>query len=212
MIKELSDALRRLVNSLSVRPIATLVASFLICMGYIGYKSYDRLEQLVVTPDEEATRFREQLESSKLVNDSLEQLRVTLGAHSIVIKQFHNGRHDLTGLPFTEASATFYTDNYEDVGDEPLSSMNGTLRKIWSDIADPRCVVLNAPVDSSSRRYFKENGLVRIVECPLTNLLNYPIGTITVGFSASSTTSDQVAMNKTSAIAKRVTGYLNNGY
>jgi hypothetical protein len=54
--------------------------------------------------------------------------------------------------------------------------------------------------------------LNRVVECPLTNLLNYPIGKITVGFSADSTVSDEVAVSKTATIAKRVTGYLNNGY
>jgi hypothetical protein len=180
-------------------------------MSYIGFKSYNNLEQLIVTPDEEAIRFKDQLESSKLVNDSLEQLRATLGAHSAVIKQFHNGRHDLTGIPFTEASATFYTESYEEVGDEPLSSLNGSLRKMWVQIQNPKCIVLNAPVDSSSRRYFKAYSLTRVVECPLTNLLNYPIGTITVGFSESNTT-DEEAIERTSAIAKRVTGYLNNGY
>lgn len=211
MIKELSDAFRRLVNSLAVRPIATLIAIFLVVTSYIGFKSYNTLEQLVVTPDEEASRFKNQLESSKLVNDSLEHLRSEMGAHSVVIRQFHNGRHDLTGIPFTESTATYYTDNYEGVDDEPLSAMNGSLRRMWSDIRDPRCVVLSAPVDTSSRKYFKNYGLTRVIECPLTNLLNYPIGTVAIGFSGG-TVNDKVAIDKTSTIAKRITGYLDNGY
>ena len=212
MIKELSDAFRRLVYSLSVKPITTMIAIFLISMSYVAVKSYDRLEQMVVTPDEEAVRFREQLESAKLVNESLENLRGTLGAHSVVIKQFHNGRHDLTGIPFTEASATYHTDSYDNMGTEAVSTMNTSLRKIWAEIDKPSCVVLNAPIDSSTRKYFMAYELNRIVECPLTNLLNYPIGKITVGFSADNTISDEVAVTRTAAIAKRVTGYLNNGY
>jgi hypothetical protein len=212
MIKELSDAFRRLVYSLSVKPITTMVAIFLVSISYVAVKSYDRLEQMVITPDEEAVRFREQLESAKLVNESLENLRLSLGAHSVVIKQFHNGRHDLTGIPFTEASATYHTDSYDNMGTEAVSTMNTSLRKIWAEIDKPTCVVLNAPIDSSTRKYFMAYELNRIVECPLTNLLNYPIGKITVGFSADNTISDEVAVARTAAIAKRVTGYLNNGY
>lgn len=211
MIKELSDAFRRLVNSLSIRPLSTLAALFIICMAYIGVKSYSTLENLVITPDEEASRFKDQLESSKLVNESIEQLRADLGANNVVIRQFHNGRHDLTGIPFTESSATYYTESYEDIGDEAISSMNGSLRQIWGRIDRPECIVLNSPVDSSSRKYFKAYGLTKVIECPLTNLLNYPVGTITVGFSAGNT-SDEVGVKKTEAIAKRVTGYLSNGY
>ena len=212
MIKELSDAFRRLVHSLSVKPMATIVAIFLVAMSYIAVKSYDKLEQIVVTPDEEAVRFREQLESAKLVNDSLENLRTSLGAHSVVIKQFHNGRHDLTGIPFTEASVTYHTESYDSMNTEAVSTMNTSLRRIWTEIDNPACIVLNGPIDSSSRKYFTAYELNKVVECPLTNLLNYPIGKITVGFSADNTVSDDVAITKTAAIAKRVTGYLNNGY
>ena len=211
MIKELSDAFKSLVASLSVRPVATLAAVLIICLGYISYKSYNTLEDLIVTPSEEAARFKEQLESAKLVNESLYQLNTDLHAHSVIIRQFHNGRHDLTGIPFTETTASYYTDAYELSGDEPVSSMNESLRMIWKKIDKPECTVLYGPVDSSSRRYFKAYNLRKVVQCPLTNLLNYPIGTITVGFSEGDT-DETVAVRKTSAIAKRVTGYLINGY
>jgi hypothetical protein len=98
------------------------------------------------------------------------------------------------------------------MGTEAVSTMNTSLRKIWVIIDKPTCVVLDGPVDSSTRKYFMAYELNRVVECPLTNLLNYPIGKITVGFSADSTVSDEVAVSKTATIAKRVTGYLNNGY
>lgn len=212
MIKELSDAFKSLVASLSVRPLATLTAVLILGLGFVAYKSYNTLEELVVTPSEEAARFKEQLESAKLVNESLNQLNADLKSHSVVIRQFHNGRHDLTGIPFTETTATYYTEQYDiSGGDEPVSSMNESLNKIWTTIDKPECTVLYGPVDSSSRRYFKAYNLNKVVICPLTNLLNYPIGTITVGFSEGDT-NDAVAVSKTSAIAKRVTGYLTNGY
>lgn len=205
----MSNAFRALVASLSVRPFTTLAAFFLLSLGYVVYKSYDTLESLVVTPGEEASRFRAQLESSALVNTAIENLRVSLNAHSVVVRQFHNGRHDLTGLPFTESTTTFYTDKYSPGSDEPLSSMNTSLKTIWKSIENPACRVTYVPDDKASRKYFKEYKLIKIVECPITNLLNYPIGMITVGFSDSNTVSDEVAINRTAAIAKRITGYLN---
>lgn len=211
MIKELSDAFARLVNSLSSKPLATIVAVFLVGVSYIAYRSYNALEEMIITPSEEAARFREQLESAQLVNQSIEQLRSDLKANNVVIRQFHNGKHDLTGIPFTEASSTFFTGEYDDPGDEAVSTMNISLRKMWKQIDRPECVVLYSPTDSSSRKYFKTYNLTKVVLCPLTNLLNYPVGTIAVGFSVSDT-DDALAVNKTSAIAKRVTGYLSNGY
>lgn len=183
-----------------------MVAVFLALMAYVAYKSYDKLERLVITPEEEAAKFEEQLKSAELVNESLEKLKTELGAEFVVIHQFHNGRHDLTGIPFTEATATFYTDEPV-VIEEPLSAMNGTLRRMWKVIDRPECLELVAPVDVSSKKYFYNANY--IIKCPLTNLLNYPIGTITVGFSASGPAD---AVSKTSAISKRVTGYLNASF
>lgn len=212
MIKDLSEALRRLVNSLSVRPFATILAVLLLYTTYVAYKSYDRLEQLIVTPSEEAQRFKEQLDSAALVNTAIENHRLALNANSVIVRQFHNGRHDLTGIPFTESTVTFYSGgSYTQSVDEPLSAMNNSLRTMWKRIDRPECIVTYSPNDISSNRYFTEFKLNREVQCPLTNLLNYPIGTISVGFSDGNTVSDEVAIELTTTMAKRITGYLNNG-
>jgi hypothetical protein len=213
MIKELSDALRALINSLSMRPLATITAVFIIFAAYIGYRSYDTLQQMIVTPHEESNRFKAQLASAALVNDAIEKLNTDLGAHSVIIKQFHNGRHDLTGIPFTEATSTFYTSQYEGVSEEPLSALNKSLTRMWQEIDRPECITIRQGIDNSTSKYFREYKLNRVVICPLTNLLNYPIGTITVGFNSASDTvvGDVVALQRTSAIAKRITGYLEDG-
>lgn len=214
MIKEFSDAFKSLVRSLSIRPLPTLAAILILCTGYIGIRSYRTLENMVVTPEEEAARFEAQLNSAALVNSSIEKLRSDLGAENVVIRQFHNGRHDLTGIPFTETSATYYTSTFEDNGDEAVSSMNTSLKKIWGGRIDkPECIVLYGPVDASTGKYFRSYKLAKMIQCPLTNLLKYPVGTITVGFSESDTKlKDDVLLEKTSYIAKRITGYLVNGY
>lgn len=214
MIKELSDALRRLINSLSKKPIETILALLLIVAIYVGYRSYDALENMIITPQEEAYRFGKQLEGADLVNEAIENLRIELKADNVLIKQFHNGRHDLTGIPFTEASTTFVASAIEDGGnlskEEPVPTMNKSLRKVWQRIDRPQCTVLYTPVDISTRRYFYTHNLNRAVVCPLVNLLNYPIGIVVVGFSEGNTTDDEVALSRTAHIGKRVTGYLND--
>jgi hypothetical protein len=184
----------------------------IIFTTYIVYRSYDTLQQMIVTPHEESERFKAQLASAALVNDAIENLSTDLRGHSVVIKQFHNGRHDLTGIPFTETTATFYTMNYEDTGEEPLSALNSSLRLMWKEIDRPECIILTRGIDNSTAAYFRRHQLNRVVICPLTNLLNYPIGTITVGFSAGDTPlSNKFVLDRTHLMSKRITGYLENG-
>lgn len=213
MIKELSDAIRSLINSLAVRPIPTISALLIVFVAYISYKSYDTLQALVLTPHEEYHRFQTQLGSTALVNDAIENFNTEVGSHSVIIKQFHNGKHDLTGIPFTEATATFFSSNYEISEEERISSLNASLRLMWNDIDSPECIILYKGIDHSTRKYFRDYNLNRVVICPLTNLLNYPIGTVTVGFSASDAPiSDQIVLRKTHLIAKRITGYLDESF
>ena len=193
------------------------MAVFILFTGYVGVKSYTAIQNLVVTPDQEAYRFEKQLTNAEIINKGIEDLRSSMRADNVLIRQFHNGRHDLTGIPFTGISTTFYVDPMDNDGhepslDEPISAMNKSLRQVWQRIDKPECIVLYQPVDVSTRRYFKAHKLNRAVVCPLVNLLNYPIGVMVIGFSESSTVSDQEAEIKTSLLAKRVTGYLNNGY
>lgn len=217
MIKDLSKALKALIDSLSAKPVATMMAVFIVFASYAGVKSYNTIQSMVVTPDQQAARFKAQLHSTDIINKSLEDLRTSTKADNVIIRQFHNGRHDLTGIPFTSISTTYYVDPLDEGGhepalDEPISSMNKSLRQVWQRIDRPECIVLYSPVDISTRRYFKAHKLNKAVACPLVNLLNYPIGIMVVGFSEGNTTADEDILKRTSVLAKSVTGYLNNGY
>jgi len=216
MIKQLSDAFKAFIDSLSSKPLATIVGVFIIFVAYLGYNTYDTLQRLVISPHEEAVRFERQLTNSEIINEAIEKLRMDLGADNVVIRQFHNGKHDLTGIPFTSIATTYYVDPWDmhdTQEDEPVSASNRSLRRVWQQIDKPECVIISSPVDISTRKYFKTHNLNKMAICPLVNLLNYPIGVMLIGFSEGNTTSsDEVIIQRTSAIAKRVTGYLTNGY
>ena len=211
MIRDLSNALRRLINSLALRPLPTLAGVLILFIAFIGYRSYDNIEKLIISPTEESARFSAQLQSAELVNEAIENLALDLGAHSVVVRQFHNGRHDLTGIPFTEATATFYTTNFDELkNEETLSASNRSLRRMWASFDKPVCIVITQGIDASTRKYFQKYDLVRVAVCPLRNPLNYPIGTITVGLTAQSIASDAQVITRTTVIANSVVGYLQN--
>lgn len=216
MIKELSDALKALVDSLSAKPLATMMAICIVFVGYVSYVNHDAIQALIITPSQEAERFEKQLSSADIINQAIEGLRTDLSADNIAIRQFHNGKHDLTGIPFTSIQTTYYMELegiHEEVPvDEPVSATNKLLRLMWKRIDKPECVVLNKPIDYSTKVYFREHKLEKAAACPLVNLLNYPIGIMLVGFTEGNTKSDVEILQKTSVIARRVTGYLNNGY
>lgn len=205
MIKELNDFFNSAVDAFSKHPFATLSTILIGIVLYLGYRTLDRIETIVVPPSLESERFHQQLSTSEQINLALRNLRSDLGAHSVVLRQFHNGKHDLTGIPFTKASVTFYeADESLLEEDEPLSSMSTSLSKMWKRIDSPECVVLDAPVDKTTKYYMSKNELNFIIVCPMVNLLKYPVGTLTVGMKAVQPGS----VERVHRVASKVTGYL----
>ena len=205
MIKEIGELFQTVVNSLVKAPFATLTTILLLCLVYIGYYSIGKLDTLVVSPVVEAERFQNHLVASEQVGEALEKLKVEQGAHSASIRQFHNGKYDLTGIPFTTSTMTFYTDGITHIEDEPLAAMGKVLNRMWKKIDAPVCTTLEYGIDASTKHFMDEYELKYIVVCPMTNLLKYPVGTLTVGYKDK----NSMDVSKVHEAAKRVTGYLN---
>lgn len=212
MIKEIGELFKTAVDSLSQHPFASLATVLIAIVLYIGYRTLDRIETIVVPPSLEATRFHEQLAASEQVNTSLQNLAVDTEAHSVVLRQFHNGKHDLTGIPFTKSSVTFYelreSGQSLEEQDEPISAMSTSLSRIWKTIDNPECLVLvDYGIDKTTKHYMEVNELNSVIVCPMVNLLKYPVGTLTIGFKRRDPGAGAVA--KAKVVASRVTGYLN---
>lgn len=205
MIKDLNDFFSSAVDAFSKHPFATISTILIGIVLYLGYRTLDRIETIVIPPSLEAERFHQQLSTSEQINLALKNLREDVGAHSVVLRQFHNGKHDLTGIPFTKSTVTFY-DAEESLleEDEPLSSMSTSLSKMWKRIDSPSCIVLGSPVDKTTKYYMSKNELNYIIVCPLVNLLKYPVGTLTVGLK----TLPVGSVDKVQKVANQVTGYL----
>lgn len=212
MMEGINELFKTAVDSLSKHPFATLSTILIAIVLYIGYRTLDRIETIVVPPSLEATRFHEQLEASEQVNTSLKNLAVDIDAHSVVLRQFHNGKHDLTGIPFTKSSVTFYeirqTSQSLEENDEPISAMSSSLSKVWTSIDNPKCIVIvDYGIDKTTKYYMQTHELGSVIVCPMVNLLKYPVGTLTVGFKRRDP--GPGAVQKIETVATQVTGYLN---
>lgn len=201
----MDQLIKDLLANFYSRPVSTLAAILILGIAFVTYKSYDKLEATFLSPQEEASRFHRALESMQLVNDAMTNLKTDTSATAVTVYQFHNGKHDLTGIPFTSALVTFSTEGYS--ANVPMSTLNSSLRAVWTSIDKPSCTMLTAPVDVESQKYFAQYKLKSEILCPLVNPLNYPIGIVSVGYPTKDVA--PIAIDKTSEVAKRVVGYLN---
>lgn len=198
------ELIKDLISKFYSRPITTVAMLLIFLIAFVTYKSYDKIEALVVTPKDEAARFHESLESMQLINTALAKIKTDTGARGVTIYQFHNGKHDLTGIPFTGALVTFSTEGY--TGDMPLSTLNASLRLVWQDIDAPRCQIINRAIDSETANVFDKYGQSYQIICPLINPLNYPVGLLTVGYT---TKPPEFALAEIEHASYSIVGYLN---
>lgn len=220
MLKEFIDSLKALVDEVAAKPLGAILAVILIMAAYFAFTTsikIDRLNNLAPTANIEQQRFERALDANNQINIAMEETREKLGASRILVKQFHNGRADLTGIPFTSITTTFISskegfglsDSAYDT--RPLSTMNNTLREIWKSHDKPHCVVksVKSVRDYELKNLLESRGVNKVAYCPMTNLLNYPVGVISLGYvQTENTPSDQVIMQEMQKLSDKIVGFL----
>ena len=193
MIEHLPNAFQQLVEIFKQNLGISLLVAILLIVGIIGYNvsvNTQIVSQLQSTPERGALHFEQALESSSLVNDTLKDIQHVTGGSYVLIRQFHNGKQDLTGLPFMY-SATSHVAAQEGISVEtsmydsvPLSTQSRTLGVMWSDLKNPSCLSFRTEEipDSILRANTKRQGISAVLQCPLVNPLNYPIGYVAVWY------------------------------
>lgn len=208
------DQFLKFVEALKQNPTTVVLAILLALASFAAYSAIQNGELLKViapSPQAEAALFQRSLDASKDITVALDNLRYATGADEVVIRQFHNGRYDLTGIPFTSVSATYVSsDKTElDFSAKPLAYMGGTVRQMWQNLGDPRCVVYRGDIpDVGLRSELSMSS--RTVICPLVSILKYPIGTLSLHYRTSSTNlTDDALIARTEGVSVRIAGYLN---
>lgn len=200
---------------------------FLLIIG-IGYTVFESRKLIIESYTEHSVsgqQFERIIESNKKVNITLERLVAETGADAALISRFHNGKEDLTGIPFHFITTEFeaissnfvarngYTVVYPIETDSHLASIDKTLESVFPRNADPVCIMTDSQkVKSPSFR--KRNiqlGFTRGIICPITNINEYPIGLLSLRF-INKPNENQVGsfVEKANATAIKVGGYLDS--
>lgn len=212
------SSLTKLVKTMGQNIGATLLLLLIVIVsigGWITVKHLTTILEHFPTPQVEQERFGRVLAVDELVHTDLNSTMHGIGADRVIVAQFHNGRVDLTGLPFNFASVTyvatapgiaFSEDNFSSV---PLSVLNDMLVPMWGQ-GTTRCVHLQADEVKNPvyRARLANNGTKQIIGCPVKNLGGGPVGVLVGSWVASDQINVEDASSKLSEAAGRISGYL----
>lgn len=161
-----------------------------ICFG--GYILHTELGYIkTLFPSHNEQYFEVALRRDELINQSLSVSKETLEAEMSAIAQFHNGQYDLTRLPFTSVSITYFSGEIaltttEVFSSRPLSTINKTMIEMWKSNPTPKCIQYSTDTipDISYKQRIERSGLAWVSLCPLVNILDYPIGYYAMGYDS----------------------------
>lgn len=142
------------------------------------------------SPKQEAVRFDESVVADSSINETLNKIRQEINADRIMIRQFHNAKADLTGLPFASVSTTYHSlspgvmMSSSSFQPYPLSTVNDILAKMFVRGKEPACakILLSEINNPIFLNELKESGDVIMYACPMRNLKGQPVGFISASY------------------------------
>ncbi len=170
------------------------------------------------TPEIEKQRFNESIVADGLIREALDHDRKIINADRVLIRQFHNSKADLTGLPFASISTTYaamapgVSLEAAAYGPYPLSTMNEQLKIMWVDGQEPKCVRMDisAVKDTQWKSYWEKNGAKVGYTCPILNLRGQPIGIIGAEYltAEKNRPTDEIIVDILKKTGEKSAGYL----
>lgn len=214
--------LQSLIITVRRNALSSAFTTFMLLILIFAWSARDNIATFIErnpSSHQEKQRFDQSVVADSQINATLEDVRKQLNADRILIRQFHNSKADLTGLPFASVSTTYYSLSpgvdltMESLQSYPLSTVNEQLSRMFQPEQAPQCSIVR-PIkdisDPSYRNYLEKNGEVLVYACPLMNLRGQPVGFITVSYltEEKERPSDEeinIVINRT---GERVVGYL----
>lgn len=220
-MEKLNETFHGLFSKFQENPFTFTLFVILCLFSYVIYTQVDTLEQYIPTPEYESAQFEASLTRDEQINASLEDSRVFYDAAGVTIGQFHNGQYDLTRLPFTKVSITYYTGDLSQeqtinlYNARPISTMNNIMLDMWKDKEKPQCIAKATSQlrDIGYKNRMESIGIGFVTLCPLTNIRNYPIGYLSVGYRESDPDPEKIdiLLDYQRTLSARIAGYLQEG-
>ena len=216
----------RLVNLFSKNRTDFLITLVLLVALGAGYAAYENRQFLVqqwqkenhyITPEQ----FHRLVQIDKQIEQSLRQSLNEMDADRVVLRRFHNGRQDFTGIPFENIADAneVVSDRFVKVagagGDLAMASVNGGLLQVWADPRTPTCQLYlpgqgkyDYP-DSELRAWAVAANIHWTIVCPVVNLQRYPIGVVAASSTVPAASGQiEAYMRNLAMVSSRISGYL----
>ena len=220
-MKETIEALSTFAATVKNNKFGACVTILLVILLMVGLgmvaNTNNRVNHVSPTPQMEAARFIRANRATEQINTLLDSKLQELNADRAGVRQFHNGKTDLAGLPFnfvstmyvrTKQGVGFPVENYQQVPASTISEITSTM---WHDYRNPVCITVDtATVKTQSyRRYLEDLDVDVFYACPITNIEMYPIGFVFLTYKGTTDRpSDEEVIAKVSDTAQRISGYL----
>lgn len=198
--------------------IYTLALLLVIGVGYTMFEKRSEIWDMMFVAGEISEQdFVDILKINNNIQTALDALRDETNAHKVSISRFHNGKYDLTGVPFEKitevysSSSAYYTPSKDSGMSLPLPALQEILGGMWLKFKDPVCISNNIKDYTDLRliSYLKTNKIEREVVCPITNITNYPLGILVVDLKGEPTPAElERIITLTNTTAQKVGGYL----
>ena len=167
--------------------IVTLMSVFTIMTHF------DQLMRLAgPSPQEEADRFPRTLHIGTVINAELGYARQQINADRLLVSEYHNNTHDLTGLPFTSIQtiaiqtkgSAYNFDNPHTGESRSLFEYTDLLNLMWKPNQNPQCARLDTQAipEGDWKDRLVSHGVQVTFNCPMYNPHHYPIGHITASY------------------------------
>lgn len=221
-MKETIEALTAFANTVKNNrfgAVASIVLVLVLALSlYLLANVNSRINHTNPPPSVEAARFdranKATAQITQLLDDKIDELHASRAG----VRQFHNGKTDLSGLPFMYVSTTFVRtregvsfpeSNYAQV---PSSTISELTSEMWADYRNPKCVIVdsNTKISQVYRRYLEDLNVEIFYACPISNLQMYPVGFMFVSYvhNAGERPSDEEILDTVELSAARISGYL----
>ena len=223
MFKEILDSFANLIETVRKSPQIAILTLLLVIALVAVAKSYSneiKLNEITFDPQRNKEHLEASIKASEQINQALSISREKLDADKIIVRQFHNGKQDLTGIPFNYVQTTFLVTkpgiglDADSLDSKPVSSMVYTLKDIWgNNLSDPHCVVYNREQikDRIFQAHLLSTNIEFLVICPIKNLLDYPVGFVTVKYTKDITPEKHEEIIKESEfLSLKISGYLSD--
>jgi hypothetical protein len=179
-------------------PLAFVIIIITCLLLYITIDNNNILSNPPDSPALEQERFLRVVQLNEEIPNRLEVLRNDIKADRILIRQFHNGRKGITGIPFMFIQTTYAVSapgqgltDQESWMSYPVSTMSQTLNRMFivPKGVEPKCVrfAVDDIPDEMYEAYLKRYKVIQSVMCPLIDDKGMVVGII----EATSTTENR---------------------